>query len=205
MRFGTTSIQGNLDAQTTNAAISQTGALTIAGTTSFTTGSGDITLLNTNNSFGIVPITVSSTGSVQISPCSATNSCKTPDPSTNVQALQARQDVITTNAGLTQQSSAFKNSYMTVLEPKKGQPPSGSQTPTPPSERIKLGQGSLEFNIEESTCTQASGCNLRSSTQDAGKLTIQSTELTGARKTNFLGWLSFQLSQRASAKDLMQS
>ena len=153
---GLTTSAGGALRITISGAITQSAPLAIAGLTSLSTGAGNITLLNTGNQFGVVPLTISSTGLVQIYPCSATISCR------NAEAMaseQAQQDVLTTNTGLSQatQVSAIQSqigSYGVPAHPQRDPADYSSQ-------HLSLGQGSLDFSANNASCSDAGGCNAR--------------------------------------------
>jgi len=64
MNLGTGTVRGNLSASTIDKAITQSGALSVAGSTTISAGTGAITLTDAGNSFQ-GPIAISG-GSVQI-------------------------------------------------------------------------------------------------------------------------------------------
>jgi len=177
-----TSAGGNFSAAL-NGALSQSAALDIAGSTALSTGSGNITLLNTGNRFAVVPLTISSSGVVQIYPCSAT-SCV---DNSVVNGTQARQDILTTNPALTQSnqvSALTAQSDPLAPRTQPAQQPGGSSfaAETSGNQRINLGQGNLDFDSSSSTCASAGGCDLQSSTDDGQRLSIAGIHPTKDRR-----------------------
>jgi filamentous hemagglutinin family protein len=157
--FAASTLLGDLTVTTTNGAISQSGPLVVAGRTTLTTGSGNITLMNLSNRFGVMPLTINSSGLVAIEPCIATSSCIT----TVLDTTEARQDVLTSNPGLSQQNQ------LSVLQSQKAPAPApvtsrqtqaGPYTPTggPGKESIRLGQGNLDFSQDTVSCNDPAGC-----------------------------------------------
>ena len=177
LHLGTSTVGGNLTAITNNGAISQSGPLIVNGITSLSSGTGNITLLNTGNRFAVIPLTILSSGTVQIYPCIATTSC--------VESLatgngQARQVILNTNPGLTQSNQV---SSLTALSdpstnsdstPTQRQPDSNGSGNAAGRQRINFGQSSLDFDSSSSTCASAGGCDLQSSTFDINRFSIDS-------------------------------
>jgi hypothetical protein len=152
------SLGGDLSVTTANGAISQSAPLVVGGRTTLTTGSGNITLLDPANLFSVVPLTISSSGIVQIVPCSANNSCNAiPD------TAQVRQDILTSNPGLTQSNQV--NAIQAQTDPSPA-PAISSRSPEAPGkqaigsgrQQLNLGQANLDFNADESSCADAQGC-----------------------------------------------
>jgi hypothetical protein len=154
------SLGGDLSVTTANGAISQSAPLVVGGRTTLTTGSGNITLLDPGNLFTVVPLTISSSGLIQIVPCSATSSCNNdPIPDT----AQVRQDILTSNPGLTQSNQINAIQAQTAPSPA---PAISSRSPEAPGkqaigsgrQQLNLGQANLDFNADESSCADAKGC-----------------------------------------------
>src|SRR5207247_468154 len=61
LKFNTTGVGGNLTATTTAGTITQSGDISVTGTSSFSAGANSITLANAGNDFGAA-VTLSSTG-----------------------------------------------------------------------------------------------------------------------------------------------
>ncbi len=158
LTFASSILLGDLSVTTANGAITQSGPVQVGGRTSFTTGSGNITLLDPANLFSVVPLTISSSGLIQIVPCSATNSCITiPD------TAQARQDILTSNPGLSQSNQvnsiqAQSDPYANPVVGSRSPAGSGTQAIGSGRQQLNLGQASLEFNADDSSCANAQGC-----------------------------------------------
>ncbi|MBM5801584.1 MAG: hypothetical protein FJ077_12300 [Cyanobacteria bacterium K_DeepCast_35m_m2_023] len=168
----------------------------INGTTTLSSGTGSITLLDRGNRFGVTPLTINSSGTVQIVPCSAINRCGNQDGQGNAQAAaaQARQDLLSTNAGLAQNSQLGALMAAEEADGRGGRALSANGRAQPATDqgntqRFDFGASSLEVNTDRSTCASAGGCNLNTSTNDANGLAIDgqlSSGGIGARLWNAL-------------------
>jgi hypothetical protein len=105
-----------------------------------------------------VPLTISSSGLIQIVPCSANNSCNAiPD------TAQVRQDILTSNPGLSQSNQvssiqAQTDPYANPVVGSRSPTGSGTQAIGSGRQQLNLGQASLEFNADDSSCANAQGC-----------------------------------------------
>jgi hypothetical protein len=151
-----TMIRGSLSANTNNGAISQLGPLTVQGSTTLSTGNGNITLMNRDNIFAKVPLTISSTGAIQIYPCSATVSC------TSLLTSQIQQAILETNTGLNQNrqiTSFHSNPYQATIGESVGPQKANFAVQTQRNERYVMGQSSLQINAGKDVCLSVDGCS----------------------------------------------
>ena len=158
-------ISGSFTAVTNNGTISQLGPLTVEGSTTLSTGNGNITLMNSNNTFAEVPLTISSSGVIQIFPCSAANNCTNPASiPTWSEITPNRQDILQTDAGLTQNNQlASNNNNHNISKPLTSKNSSPETTnfavQNQRNQRYSFGQSSFEIKPSEEVCLSPNGCS----------------------------------------------
>ena len=162
LNLGNSTVYGALSATAVNAPITQVGPLYVGGTTLLNSGTGNITLMNRGNVFKVEPVTVESTGIVQIYPCSATASCPKPFiPGSEI--FEVVSIIKDTSPALIQNDAVFEttpktDATLTSIDQRLGPIWPDFTVQTQRSERYSMGQSTLQITPGKDVCLVAGGC-----------------------------------------------
>jgi len=139
------------------------GPLYVGRTTLLSSGTGNITLMNRGNVFKVEPVTVESTGIVQIYPCSATASCLPPTPIPGPEVFEVATIIKQNNPALIQNDAVFEgtpkvDASLTPIDQQSGPIRPDFNVLTQRSERYNMGQSKLQIIPGKDVCLVAGGC-----------------------------------------------